>query len=149
VHTAARHPSFFGTGGRSTSFVGTAVMLTLVIGLLNFPSMGFSGAEIPHAHSLFMLADHHHDSDGEIDFTQHDDTHDAAEMPGATNSATSGPVVHDATPEFVEGGPVGLFLTSLIVLARKVLMTPVALQENLPARGQFLTPEPPPPRRAR
>ncbi len=87
------------------------ILVTLLTGLLNFPSMSTSGAELSHPHSLFMLAHHHHDHDGEIDDVadHHTSSHPDINPPVAS-SASDGPVLQQPAAEFVGGGPIGLTL---------------------------------------
>ncbi len=84
------------THARAGSQPGRRLLLTLLVplgltaGLLTFPTVCSCGEPLPHDHALFMLADHHHDSDHDAHdaHTEHAHTHAEAqhgadeELPG-------------------------------------------------------------------
>ena len=125
---------------------GMIILLVLLLtGLLNFPSVCNCGAELPHAHSLFMLADHHHTSDGELDRTPPGDRPDASATSIATNTATSGPILQGPADEFAGGGPIGLSLAMTMgAHLQGLIMTTEWLNPNQ-GLGVTVAPESPPP----
>ena len=135
------------TRHRPISAGNPVILVALLIGLLNFPAMSTSGAELSHAHSLFMLGHHHHDLDGTIDFTSehHGDASTDAAPPAAT-STPSGLLLQEPADEFVGGAPIGLtisgpFSSNLVLTS----VSPYFLLEPIPT-GETEEPETPPPR---
>lgn len=125
------------TPGSSVAF------LILVAGLLSIPSTCTCGAEFVHAHSLFLLAGHHHALDGKIDdgFNQ---TARGSRLDRLATDSSSNQVVKGLVTEFAHG-PIGLTAS-----AHSVSGPPSAVDQirqlSLSPSGRFDIPEPPPPR---
>jgi len=139
--------TWHGTQYQPISAGNFLILVTLLIGLLNFPSMSTSGAELSHAHSLFMLGHHHHDPDGETDFSSDEQTQTStdASPPSATSTPT-GPLLQEPAEEFVGGAPIGLTLAGPLFNSFIPASTsPWWLEVSTPT-GRLEEPETPPPR---
>lgn len=138
LHGTRRRPM---TAGR------ILIRLALLMGLLNFPAMSASGAELSHPHSLFMLGHHHHDHDGETKFTSdHHDADNSGMSQSFGVSSNGGPMMQGPAEEFVGGNPIGLTLSSsLSAELLGVTISPSLALFQLPT-GESGKPEIPPPR---
>jgi hypothetical protein len=131
---------------QSTSPMKLIILSMMVIGLLNFPSMTRSGAELPHAHSLFMLAHHHHEHDGEVDLSSpHAAIDTNASRPAAVGPG-SRPSLSGSDAEFVGGGPINLALFNLAASNSSFPSSGLARSLTLAPAGRDERPEVPPPR---
>jgi hypothetical protein len=63
--------------------------IALIVGMLSFPATCQCGAEIPHDHSLFMLAGHSHIPGAH----HHSNDHGASESPRRASVTYDGPTV--------------------------------------------------------
>lgn len=126
---------------------GLILVLALVTGLLNFPTICHCGAELPHPHSLFVLADHHHSPDGEIEITRHDDAvqPDGGNLP-YTQAAGPGPFVQSAGDEGTFGDQIGFAVGNVSLSAGPGGITFAIWQLKFPIPVIGEPPEPPPPR---
>lgn len=122
---------------------GLLLVSALISGLLNFPSTCDCGAEMPHPHSLFLLADHHHHLDGSVENVGH--AHGGPAMQQA-KIALRGLVAQASTPEGVSGEQISLTIEAFGMAAWSGTSEPLAwpLQSSLTRIGE--PPEPPPPR---
>ncbi len=122
------------------------IVLLLITGLLNFPSVCDCGAELPHAHSLFILADHDHAPNGDIVVYPMQQALDASAQAVASAPSPNAPVIQGPSDEFIGGGPIGLSLSTFgptgTLGSRTTLGWPVR-GLNL---GVSVAPESPPPR---
>lgn len=125
---------------------GLILVLALITGLLNFPSVCHCGAELPHPHSLFLLADHHHSPDGEIESSAHDNTPDTESSPPATRAIGPGPFVQGAGSEGGTGIEIGFALTGMLLPAWSGALTFAGWHFTLPIPTTAEPPELPPPR---
>jgi hypothetical protein len=125
---------------------GLILVLALISGLLNFPSTCQCGAELPHPHSLFLLADHHHSPDGETETPAQRHSGRARLNLPQTEIAGPGLVVQSAAPDGVAGNEIGLLLARLATRLWPGAMIIAGWQLNLPIPTIGEPPEPPPPR---
>lgn len=134
------------TGIRESRYMGLLAVLFLVFGMLNFPSTCDCGAELPHAHSLFILGDHYHSPDGEIDTTPKPHSSDATSSATHADWTPGGPTLQGPSSEFIGGGPIGLSLTTVSTGSGLTSGLSVDFRHSIPS-GETTTPEPPPPQR--
>jgi hypothetical protein len=139
----ARNPK----GYRPPAARYTLMVLLLLTGLLNFPSIAACGAELPHAHSLFMLADHHHEPDGELASMPQEHAPAASGAPITADSTPAGPILQDPSLEFVSGGPVGLAIVTITASRSRGASAQIDQPRCHLPRDVTITPASPPPRR--
>jgi len=125
---------------------GLILVLALVAGLLNFPSTCQCGAEVPHPHSLFLLADHHHSQDGVIEAPEQQHAGYADVSLPQTEHAGPGPVVQGAVPEGVAGDEISLALAGRVPRAWPPTQSFAIWQLVLPIPANAEPPDHPPPR---
>jgi hypothetical protein len=125
---------------------GLILVLALISGLLNFPSTCQCGAELPHPHSLFLLADHHHSPDGETESSEHDHPEHANGSPLQAEFAEPGPIVQGAVPEGVAGDQIGLVLSGATLQAWTGELASAGWRLKLPIPTIGEPPDLPPPR---
>jgi len=135
------------TNTLSRSAGGLLLVSALITGLLNFPSTCHCGAEIPHPHSLFLLAEHHHHHDGTIEDVDDEQGHvHGTVAPRPRELAARGPIAQAATPEGVAGEQISLAIEELAPAARSGVSERFVWPLHFPLAGTGEPPEPPPPR---
>lgn len=125
------------------SAAGLCVALLLVAGLVSVPTSCDCGAGVPHGHSLFILAGHHHSSQGAIFGSQsgpvdHEHGHHTQESP-SVEPQLMGRIMHSADRVAVA---MPLFEATASTWQR-ISHQPYS---ELAADGRTVSPEPPPPR---
>ena len=128
---------------RRSTRIHLYTLVALCLGLLSFPSISTSGAEIPHPHSVFALASHHHDHDGEIAWTP---PAPKRVTDSADQTAYTGPSMQPTIPEFVNGDPVGPALSGIVSPTLAGSLTPMVQPPCQATITERQAPEPPPPR---
>ena len=125
---------------------GLVLVSLLISGLLNFPSTCQCGAELPHPHSLFLLADHHHSPDGQLEAPKQLYAGYAGVNSPQTENAGPGPVVQGAVPEGVAGDEISFAFSGQVRQAWPPLRTFAIWQLVLPRPANAEPPDHPPPR---
>lgn len=134
--------------GRSGSLLLTVALLA---GLLNFPVTCACGAAVPHGHSLFQLAGHHHHgpADAHDHGHAHDHSHDTqpATATALREMGTQGwPHLSTATDPTPSASAVGTLPAPNNRFGAGP--TPAISQTTHGLNGRSIAPESPPPRRA-
>lgn len=127
----------------SASLLGTLLAGLVITGLLHFPSSCTCGAQLPHTHSLFQLAGHHHDYRAHAGGAQ-----TGAAALNRTGPMPDGPIVVQSGNSEVK---IGFFITAASgaggVAGRPLRRRRPANQAT--TNGLIVTPEPGPPKRPR
>lgn len=128
---------------RSVAALGTLLAGLVVLGLLHFPATCRCGADLPHTHSLFQLAGHHHDHRAHA-HAPHAHNQSTPAMQAAAEHAIEGPAL--TTPGQSEVETRALIATTQSTAharGRRLRRRPARCDA---ARGRVVTPEIEPPR---
>lgn len=122
------------------SAAGVCIALLLVGGLISMPTSCDCGAGIAHGHSLFILAGHHHGSDGAVfgHRDDHDGHHHHHESP-TLEPQFAGSINHASSR-------VAVALPQQMIAARSWQRIGYPRMNREFAAGQTVSPEAPPPR---
>ena len=119
------------------------LLVALVTGLMTFPTICNSGAEVPHPHALFMLAHHHHDETGEVDWTP---TSRADGTNTSSRSALDSPSAQPVTQSFMNSDQVVATAAIHVTFTTSGSLGPLSAIRSGPNGSDREAPEPPPPR---
>ena len=131
-------------GGLQRSFVGICIAFLLIGGLVSMPTSCDCGAGVPHGHSLFILAGHHHAADGDT-FGTEDNTHNGHQH-HTESSASVGPqlmgrIMHNADR-------VAIAIPQFDVMATTWQRVAYLSFTDIPGSGHVVAPDAPPPQQA-